>query len=102
MEINHTSSQAYSVGSDTKYTWRYIVCEFGMAYQKRYHQIAKSQESITTLGIWSRASDWLNPPLGPPSENWLRESNRFNSKRRTIYDRGKDQCTRAFTKCEPS
>ena len=102
MEKNYTSSQAYSNGANTKYEWTFIVNEYGMAYQKRYHQIAKSNSYMTTLGIFAKASDWVNPPIAPPSENWKRESNRVNSTMKKIYDRGKTQCIPAFTKCVPS
>ena len=102
MEKNNTSSQAYSGGKDTKYEWTFIVNEYGMAYQKRYHQIAKSNSYMATLGIFAKASDWVNPPIAPPSENWRRESNRANSKMKKINDRGKKQCTPASSICGAS
>lgn len=80
-----TIPQAYE---PDEYSWTYIKKGYGSAYKKTCRHLAKTNSFRTTLGIFAKASDWVNPPLGPPSENWLRESNRFNSRMKT-YDRGK-------------
>jgi len=84
------SSQAYSGGKDTKYTWYFVVNGEGRVYRKNQGFGAFRNCKSKAIGFFlSSVSCWTNPPLGPPSENWLRERNRINSIMKTIYDRGK-------------
>ena len=99
MEKNNTSSQAHN---HDVYSWTYIINCYGSAYKRTHRHFAKSNGYMTTLGIFAKASDWVNPPIAPPSENWQRESNRVNSTMKKIYDRGKKQCTPAFSICGAS
>ena len=63
-----TSNTPRDTSSASKYMWVYLV-NSSSQLQAILRKIASNtiSKSALSLGIFERASSWLNPPIGPPN-----------------------------------